>query len=197
MTPRRPGRPRETSHDEIRDVARRLFAEQGYAATSLRQIAAAVGISRTALFHYFPAKRDLMWEEYDAGVVRMRAVLDESIGRPLVDRLAEALIVLNDYRPDEHDAVAVRWRLAREDDELRAYTALRVEELVRILVDVATRVVPEIDPQLVDHVARALVAVAARCTDEWMELAAPCEGLGAYTKSRLAPFVEALRPMLA
>jgi AcrR family transcriptional regulator len=36
-----------------------MFAEQGYEATSLDSIARAIGLTRTAVYHYFPSKRDV------------------------------------------------------------------------------------------------------------------------------------------
>jgi AcrR family transcriptional regulator len=44
----------------LRDEARRLFARQGYAAVSMRQIAAAVGVQAGALYAYTPDKQALL-----------------------------------------------------------------------------------------------------------------------------------------
>lgn len=44
----------------IRDHARRLFARQGYAAVSMRQIASAVGVQAGALYAYTPDKQGLL-----------------------------------------------------------------------------------------------------------------------------------------
>jgi AcrR family transcriptional regulator len=45
---------------ELLDKATRLFAEQGYESTTLRDIAEAVGISRPALYHYVSSKEDFL-----------------------------------------------------------------------------------------------------------------------------------------
>ncbi|MGH3969272.1 MAG: TetR/AcrR family transcriptional regulator [Mycobacterium sp.] len=45
---------------ELLGTAARLFAERGYEATSLRDVADAMGISRTALYHYVASKEDLL-----------------------------------------------------------------------------------------------------------------------------------------
>jgi len=44
---------------QIAHAAARLFAAQGYEATTISQICRAAGISAGSLFHYFPSKRDL------------------------------------------------------------------------------------------------------------------------------------------
>jgi AcrR family transcriptional regulator len=47
--------------------AARLFAEHGYEQTSLQDVGDAVGISKAAVYHYFPSKQDM----YDAIVVSL------------------------------------------------------------------------------------------------------------------------------
>lgn len=62
-TPRKAGRPvgsnREDSLARILPVARRLFAERGYAKTTFKEIAGEVGVTPAALYAYFPSKADL------------------------------------------------------------------------------------------------------------------------------------------
>lgn len=44
---------------EILDVGSRLFAEKGFEATSMRDIASAAGVSKALLYHHFNSKDDL------------------------------------------------------------------------------------------------------------------------------------------
>jgi TetR/AcrR family transcriptional regulator, regulator of mycofactocin system len=197
MSERGPGRPRETSHDEIRRVALELFARNGYAATSLAQIARAAGISRTTLFAYFPSKRDLVWEEFDRRIADLDATLaGDSTPSSVTDFIVEAMLVNSRYRVDEHDGLARRMRLSEQDEALRAFMALTVQDLTDRISKAASRRASNVDPGLVDLVTHALVAAAARCTDEWAGLQRPTLDLAAYTAQRLQPIVEALRPLL-
>ena len=50
----------EQTKEHIIEVALHLFAEQGYTATSTRQIARSAGVSEGLIFHYFPTKMDLL-----------------------------------------------------------------------------------------------------------------------------------------
>jgi AcrR family transcriptional regulator len=71
-----PGRPRArqstrpgaTAREEILDAAAELFTTQGYATTSTRAIAEAVGVRQSSLYHHFATKDDIL-EEVLAGTV--------------------------------------------------------------------------------------------------------------------------------
>jgi AcrR family transcriptional regulator len=46
----------------VRDAAMHLFAQRGFAAVSMRQIASEVGVQVGALYNYFPDKQTLLFE---------------------------------------------------------------------------------------------------------------------------------------
>lgn len=48
--------------EPLRHAALNLFAEQGYAATGIRDIARRSGMSSAAMYHYFGSKQDLLFE---------------------------------------------------------------------------------------------------------------------------------------
>ena len=47
---------------KISEIALHLFAESGYAAVSMRQIASKVGLQVGALYNYFPDKQTILSE---------------------------------------------------------------------------------------------------------------------------------------
>ncbi len=55
--------PKIINHDaykqELASRAAVLFSEQGYSGLGMRKIAEALGLSKSALYHYFPSKKDL------------------------------------------------------------------------------------------------------------------------------------------
>ncbi len=55
-----PSRPGATARDEILDAAAELFTTQGFASTSTRSIADAVGIRQSSLYHHFKTKDDIL-----------------------------------------------------------------------------------------------------------------------------------------
>jgi AcrR family transcriptional regulator len=57
--PRRRARRKEARPGEIVEAALRLFADRGFAATKLEDVAAAAGIGKGTIYLYFPTKEDL------------------------------------------------------------------------------------------------------------------------------------------
>jgi AcrR family transcriptional regulator len=62
-------RPGATAREEILDAAAELFTSRGYAATSTRTIAEAVGIRQASLYYHFASKEEVL-AEILAGTVR-------------------------------------------------------------------------------------------------------------------------------
>lgn len=102
----RPGRPRRipetdskvSPRDQILDVCARLFTEQGYAATSTREIADAVGIRQASLYYHFAGKPEIL-EELLARTVR-----------PTLDQLDRI-----DAVAEEHGAASALYALVMID----------------------------------------------------------------------------------
>ncbi len=77
------GRTESTRRREILDVAARLFAEHGYAGTSVRQISEQVGLGAGALYHHIGSKEDLLadiHEEFVGSIVtELRAIVESAV----------------------------------------------------------------------------------------------------------------------
>jgi AcrR family transcriptional regulator len=56
----------EATHDLLVSVARELFTEHGYAATSIEEIIQRAGVARGALYHHFSGKEALFRAVYEA-----------------------------------------------------------------------------------------------------------------------------------
>jgi TetR/AcrR family transcriptional regulator len=89
----------------IVEVARRRFADQGFSATSLTEIADEVGIRRPSLLHHFPSKEALyqqvlLDELADWGTLVHDAVMDATSGWPQVERVVRAAFQFFEEHPD-------------------------------------------------------------------------------------------------
>jgi AcrR family transcriptional regulator len=121
------GRPFRTEGRQTRqailDAALKLFAENGYYGTSLRDIATAVGVRESALYNYFPRKEALfealIVADHEYKAERLAPILEAPVGdvRETLERLA--LVALESYGAPRQDqlfrmVMADGMRLARE-----------------------------------------------------------------------------------
>ncbi|GGL37310.1 TetR/AcrR family transcriptional regulator [Phycicoccus endophyticus] len=195
MSRRTPGRPPETTRAQIRHVAVGLFTTHGYDRTSMADVARAVGVSRSTVFNYFPSKRDLLAQDLPDIERRVVATLEAGEDLPVLQALTAAIVAGVALPRAEHDAMAARWGVVRSVEELRAHHAAGVERLSAGLVG-AVRARTTADPARVAEVVRALIAVADSVTRSWAEEGTPAEDLDVVMRARLAPFAEALAPLL-
>nr|WP_299570592.1 TetR/AcrR family transcriptional regulator [uncultured Williamsia sp.] len=95
-----------TPQDEILDAAGELFTEQGYAGTSTRAIAEAVGLRQASLYHHFATKEDILIALLRQTVVpTLDVARGQDTARPARDRLIEIT------RFDVTQLVTSRWNL--------------------------------------------------------------------------------------
>lgn len=90
----------------ILESALMTFVEQGYHGTTIRQLAAAAGLSVPGLYHHFPAKQALLVAICEAGMAdlwsRSSAAIagagDDVVHR--LDLLTECLVLFHAHRPE-------------------------------------------------------------------------------------------------
>jgi AcrR family transcriptional regulator len=111
---------RELVENEIYEHATRLFAERGFAGTSLRDIADAVGITRTALYHYVKSKDEVLATLVTEVTDGPMNALNEMAARPDLDpveKLREVVRIVVGRRTTQPE----RFRLLiRSESELPA-----------------------------------------------------------------------------
>src|SRR5690554_6481387 len=93
---RRRGRPPDpTVRRRILAAALDLFAEQGYDATSVSEVVIRAGVTKGALYHYFGAKEDLLYEIYRGLLDQQLADLDHILRTTLDPAAALRAVVEN------------------------------------------------------------------------------------------------------
>jgi AcrR family transcriptional regulator len=134
-------RRKEETRRLLEEKARQLFARHGFRATSIDQIAAAAGVSRTTFFRYFPSKEAVVFASQQRGAEAFWKLISERPSQENSLRAFEEAIV--EYaRQNENDPVQKQqalelWALYAANPELRARlaenTEARIEELARVL----------------------------------------------------------------
>ena len=161
----RRGRPVVTTHGDIEQAAFRLFAERGFEATTLDDIARAVGVSRRTLFRYFDSKNDIPWGQFDRTLEHFRTLLDampEDL--PLSEAVFRGVVAFNEFPDDAEPPHRERMRLILGTPTLQAHSVLRYGQWRAVIGDYVARrtgTAPDaLLPQTVGHVALALALTA-------------------------------------
>ena len=105
----RPSRPTQRSPD----VALDLFARDGFEATTMDDVAAALGVSRRTLFRYFASKNDMVWGDFDGVLARLRELPRRRRRRTsrCMTALRRAVVASNHYGADELPELRIRMTL--------------------------------------------------------------------------------------
>ena len=128
---------------KVRQAALRLFAQKGYAAVSMRAIAAEVGVQAGALYNYTPDKQTLLFDLMQSHLQELLGSVDtETSGDPVaeLERFVAFHISFHADRPDEVFIAYMELRnLTPENfaqiEELRRAYEDRLESILRRGVD--------------------------------------------------------------
>ena len=123
MDTARPGlreRKKAQTRAAIQEHALRLFKAQGYAETTIEQIADAADVSQSTFFRYFPTKEDVvLHDELDPFLIAALKIQPAEVD-PINAVRAALRDMYAQLTPDQFASEAERQRLAREVPELRA-----------------------------------------------------------------------------
>jgi len=154
---------------EIQAEALRLFAVQGYDATTCEQIAAEAQVSPATFFRYFPTKEDVVFtDDYDPMLINFLTMqpAEESPVHALRGGLAAAFAVIDG---SDRKVIQERSRLVLETPALRArmYEQLKqTEEL--FAVHFAPRMHRPADDLRVRVVAGAVMSTLVIAVERWV-----------------------------
>jgi AcrR family transcriptional regulator len=146
---RRRGRP---GHDRaaVLRAAIDLFIAQGYDATSISDLAASLGVTKSAVYHHFPSKESLLAAALDEALEGLDAAVAEAAratdGRSAHDRLRATVLAAVRLLAEHRPAVTLLLRV-------RGNSALEIAALERRR---------RIDVELADLVAEAVAEGSVR-----------------------------------
>jgi AcrR family transcriptional regulator len=148
----------------VQREALRLFAAQGYDATTVEQIVEAAETSTTTFYRYFPTKEDVVLDdEYDPLVEQ--TIASRPADEPLLATVRAAAVVVAAARADQDQTLA-RLRLMAAEPALMARQAVQGRQtfglFARVLASRTGRSVQDYQLRLAAAVLTAALFEAAR-----------------------------------
>jgi AcrR family transcriptional regulator len=127
-------RKKEQTKRAIEDAAYRLFAERGYQATTVADIAEAADVAPRTFFAYFPSKEDVLFADFDETANELAVLLrDRPAGETTFDALRSWIAQVLTELEAEDDREVLRHRLAQEHEAIAAHERHlmgRIEEIL-------------------------------------------------------------------
>jgi mycofactocin system transcriptional regulator len=166
----RGGRPAATTRAELEQVALGLFAQRGFEATTVDDIASAAGIGRRTFFRYYSSKNDVVWGEFEEGLRTLRAQLAAADpAQPVLDALHDAVLAANRLDPARAPWHRDRMALVLGVPALQAHSTLRHAAWRAVVAEyVAVRLGAEPEdllPQLAGHLC---LGAALAAYEQWL-----------------------------
>jgi AcrR family transcriptional regulator len=187
------GRPRASSQRMLEEAASELFLEQGYAKTTIEQIARRAGVSRNTFFNYFPAKSDLLWVELDASLAALTDALSRTppTAEPLASVEAALRATAEGFTPDRAPLVLTQWEVMGIADDLKAAglaRALAHADVIQLFL--GARLTGPDAALLARAIALAAVGAAAAAVGRWAADGPAREPLADYLEKVVHPVLQ-------
>ncbi|MCW2526334.1 MAG: transcriptional regulator, TetR family, partial [Pseudonocardiales bacterium] len=165
----RMGRPPATSARRLEAVALGLFSKQGYAQTTVDQIASAAGVNKRTFFRYFASKASVLSHDFEADVELItNALAETSPTLPLMTAIREAVIVASRFPAEEVPRFRARVAILNSEPELTARNAIHHEAWARAVSDfVSVRIGQPADSLFPLAIGRATLATCLSAYDRW------------------------------
>ncbi|HWM08228.1 MAG TPA: helix-turn-helix domain-containing protein [Solirubrobacteraceae bacterium] len=144
-------RKKQATRTAIHDAAMRLYGEQGFAGTTVDQIAEAAGVSRATVFTYFATKEDIVFGDAPAAIAALADLLPGEAGT-----IATVRGWLGGLAGWIEPELVLQLRLAHEVPAVRARRLQTQGDIERVIADALEQEIGE--PLAAQYAAAAMVA---------------------------------------
>jgi AcrR family transcriptional regulator len=142
-----------------------LFAEHGFAATTVDQITEAAGLGRRTFFRYFRSKEDVVFPDHDRLLAAVEADLETRRHQPPLQAVCDSVrLVLADY-VRRREVSLHRFQLTREVPALREREVAGVQRYQRLFTRYLRATIPDLDAELM---AAAVVTAHNHVLRHWL-----------------------------
>jgi AcrR family transcriptional regulator len=129
-------RKKQRTREQIIEAAMGLFAERGYHATTIADIAAAADVAPRTFFSYFPSKEAVVFHHVDRDLDNLATALRDRLpGETAFDALRRWIDTMFDEWMDEQDQELLRKRLCREDEGLANFEGGVMNRIHELLLE--------------------------------------------------------------
>jgi AcrR family transcriptional regulator len=125
-------RKKQRTRETIARAAHELFAERGYHATTLPDIAEAADVSTRTIFSYFPSKEDILFSDFPVMQAALaQALAERPEGEDALETVRQFILSAHKIETSELDE---RLRFCIESDEtLRSHLRARIAQLEELI----------------------------------------------------------------
>jgi AcrR family transcriptional regulator len=125
-------RKKQRTRETIAGAARELFAERGYHATTLPDIAEAADVSTRTIFAYFPSKEDILFADFPLMKDALAHALEE---RPEGEEALETVraFILRTVGTQKSDMDERIGNCIHNDETLRTHLRARIAQLEEVI----------------------------------------------------------------
>jgi len=129
-------RKKQRTREQIVEAAMALFAERGYHATTIADIATAADVAPRTFFTYFPSKEAVVFHNLDRDLDSLASTLRDRLpGETAFDALRRWIDAMFDQWTAEEDEALLRKRLCREDEGLANFQGGIMARIQELLLD--------------------------------------------------------------
>ncbi|GAA1481579.1 TetR/AcrR family transcriptional regulator [Gordonia sinesedis] len=160
---------------QLIEVARGLFAERGFEATSIEEIAQRAGVSKPIVYEHFGGKEGLYAVVVDREMETLLEMVTSSLSRNRsLYRIQQVALALLTYMEERTDGFRILVRGDRTDSETATYSSLlndAISQVEHILAGDFER--RGFDPALAPMYAQALVGMVSVTAQWWLDVREP------------------------
>ncbi|NKY17347.1 TetR/AcrR family transcriptional regulator [Tsukamurella spumae] len=160
--------------NQLVDTARSVFADRGYAAATIEEVAAKAGVSKPVVYEHFGGKEGL----YAVVVDREMEMVLEVFSRALLEdrsktRIEQITLALLTYVEERSDGFRILTRNSSVEDT-GGYSTLLNDLVGQVEIHLESEFESKnLDPELAPLYAQALVGMVAMTAQWWLEVRNP------------------------
>jgi AcrR family transcriptional regulator len=158
-------RKKQRTRETIAHAAHELFAQRGYHATTLPDIAQAADVSTRTIFAYFPSKEDILFSDFPVMKQALaQALAERPDGQDTLETVRRFILSSHAMKKSELDEQVSR--CVENDETLRSHLRARIGQLEELIAAAIAKDIGAPKDDLRPHVVAASLTAACIVLNE-------------------------------